>query len=128
MHFGTKKQPDSGAVPLQSAVLCVDCESVTDSGFDECPLCGSHSLLGLAQMLGNVLSLHKANYPQGNKDIGLFDLEFTIDVEQMELKDLNSAIQHITSLIGTRLVRGRARCHIDVAPVVGASHADENAA
>jgi hypothetical protein len=128
MYFETKKQADSCAVPLQSAVLCVDCESVTDSGYDECPLCGSRSLLGIAQMLGNVLPLHEANCPQGDEEIELFDLEFTIDVEQMELKDLNAAIQHITSLIGTRLVRGRARCHIDVAPVADTSHADEDAA
>jgi hypothetical protein len=128
MHFGTKKQADAGAVPLQSAVVCIDCESVSDKGFDECPLCGSRSLVGIAGMLGNALPLHKANCSTEDENIERFDLEFTIDVKQMELKDLNAAIQHIISLIGARLVRGRARCHINVEPVVRTSLADKDAA
>jgi hypothetical protein len=128
MHFGAKKQADSGAVPLQSVVVCVGCESVMDSRFDECPLCGSHSLVGIARMLGKALPLHKAECSTEQENIVRFDLEFTIDVEQMELKDLNAAIQHISSLIGARLVRGRARCHINVEPVVGTSGAEEEAA
>jgi len=127
MNFGTKKQAELGALPLQSAVLCVDCESVTDHRFEECPLCGSRKLLGIAGMLGITLPLHKADQEK-DEVIALFDLEFTIDVKQMELKDLNAAIQHITSLIGARLVGGRARCHINVEPVVSASPADWEAA
>jgi hypothetical protein len=128
MHFGTKKQGDFGAVPLQSVVVCVDCESVMESQFDECPLCGSHSLLGISGMVGKALPLHKANCPTEDGNMVRFDLEFTIDVEQMELKDLNAAIQHISSLIGARLVQGRARCHINVEPVVGRCKVDEEAA
>jgi hypothetical protein len=128
MHLGTKKQLDSGAVSLQSAVLCVDCESITDSRFKECPLCGSPSLLGIARMVGNTLPLHKSNHAKDDENIERFDLEFTIDLKQMELKELNAAIQHITSLIGAKLVRGRARCHIGVEPVVGRSDSGEDAA
>jgi hypothetical protein len=125
MHLGNKKQVDSGAVPLQSEVVGVEGESVPDGRSDECPLCGSRSLLGIAQMLGNTLPLHKASSPTTAENIVRFDLEFTIELKQMELKDLNAAIQHINSLIGARLVRGRARCHINVEPVVAGSDADE---
>jgi hypothetical protein len=129
MHLGNKKQSDSGAVPLQSEVVGVEGESVPDGRSDECPLCGSRSLLGLAQMLGkNTLPLHKADCPQKDENLVLFDLEFTIDLKQMELKDLNAAIQHINSLIGARLVRGRARCHINVEPAVGIRDDEEAAA
>jgi hypothetical protein len=124
MHIGAKKQTDSGAISLQNVVVCVDCESVMDSHFEQCPKCGSRSILGIARMLGKALPLHKANCLQEGENIVRFDLEFTIDVEQMELKDLNAAIQHITSLIGARLVRGRARCHIKVEPVADC-HANE---
>jgi hypothetical protein len=122
MHLGNKKQSDSGEVPPQSEVLG---ESGTDSQVEECPICGSRSLLGVAQMLANTLPLRKANSPTKDENMVLFDLEFTIDLKQMELKDLNAAIQHITSLIGARLVRGRARCHINVEPVVAGGNADE---
>jgi hypothetical protein len=76
-------------------------------------------------MLGNTLPLHKASSPTTAENVVLFDLEFTIDLKQMELKDLNAAIQHINSLIGARLVRGRARCHINVEPVVAGCDADD---
>jgi hypothetical protein len=79
-------------------------------------------------MLGNTLPLHKANGPTKDETIERFDLEFTIDLKQMELKELNAAIQHITSLIGPRLVRGRARCHISVEPVAGKCNPDEEVA
>jgi hypothetical protein len=125
MHLGNKKQSDSGAVPLQSAVAGVEGESIADSQLDECPLCGSRSLLGIAQMLGNTPPLQKSDCSTTGEKLVLFDLEFTIDLKQMELKDLNAAIQHINSLIGARLVRGRARCHINVEPVVAGSDADE---
>jgi hypothetical protein len=128
MHFGAKKEADSDAVPLQSVVVCIGCESVMDSRFEECPLCGSRSLVGIARMLGKALPLHKADCSTEQENIVRFDLEFTIDVEQMELKDLNAAIQHISSLIGARLVQGRARCHINVEPAVGRCKVDEEAA
>ena len=128
MHIGNKKQTDSGAVPLQNKLLSADSETVTGDRSDECPLCGSRSLLGIAQMLGNTLPLHKDSHPKRDEHIVLFDLEFTIDLKQMELKDLNAAIQHITGLIGARLVRGRARCHINVEPVVEGCPTDKEEA
>jgi len=79
-------------------------------------------------MLGNTLPLHKANRSSKGENTERFDLEFTIDLKQMELKDLNAAIQHITGLIGTKLVQGRARCHISVEPVAARCDSDDQAA
>jgi hypothetical protein len=39
------------AFPLQAAVLCSDCNAVSD-GVHACPACGSSSLLSLASVLG----------------------------------------------------------------------------
>jgi hypothetical protein len=126
MYYGTKKQADSDAVPLQSAVLCVDCESVTHSRFDECVVCGSRSLVCLARILGGALPSHKANRSMKNESALLFNLEITIKLEQMEPKELNDAVEGITSLIGPGLVRGRACFHINVEPAPGCSNADMN--
>jgi hypothetical protein len=125
MLQGTKRQTDSGAVPLQSAVLCVDCESVTDSRFDECPVCGSRSLLSISRILGGTLLSHKAHGPEKDENIVLFNLEITIDLKQLEPKDLSATVEGVASLIGPSLRRGRACCHINVEPMIGSRDADE---
>jgi hypothetical protein len=51
-----------------------------------------------------------------DEDIVLFNLEITIDLKQIETKDLNTAVEVITSLIGPSLGRGRASFHINVEP------------
>ncbi len=40
------------AVRLQQAVLCPNCEVVSDSPHDACMVCGSRSLLPLGRVLG----------------------------------------------------------------------------
>jgi hypothetical protein len=47
------------AVRLQQAVLCTDCDVISDSPHDTCLVCGSHSLLPLARALGNVHAVSK---------------------------------------------------------------------
>lgn len=42
---------DLNAVRLQQAVLCVDCEVISDSPSANCLVCGSLSLLPLARVL-----------------------------------------------------------------------------
>ncbi len=42
------------AVRLQQAVLCADCDVITDSPHDICLVFGSHSLLPLSRVLGKV--------------------------------------------------------------------------
>jgi hypothetical protein len=119
---GVENQMDAEVIALQSAVLCVDCESVSNGRFDECPVCRSRSLLSIARMLGGTLLPDKPNCSKKEENIGLFDLEITIDLRQIEPKDITAAVEGITSLIGPRLGRGRASLHINVEPV-GDSHA-----
>jgi hypothetical protein len=40
------------ALPLLDAVLCADCEIISNSRGDHCEVCGSRSLLSLARILG----------------------------------------------------------------------------
>jgi hypothetical protein len=43
------------AVPLKSAVLCAECDVVSDSPHDTCLVCGSHSLFNVARVFGGSL-------------------------------------------------------------------------
>ena len=43
------------AVPLQNAVLCAECDVVSDSPHDTCMVCGSHSLFNIAHVFGGKL-------------------------------------------------------------------------
>jgi hypothetical protein len=121
MHLGTKKQKNPGAVPLQGAVLCVNCECVSNGRFDACPVCGGRSLLGLGQMLGGT-PLSDAETNHGHL---LFDLTLTIELKQMNPADVNAAVERITRMIGPRLGQGRACFHINVQPVAEAANAAE---
>jgi hypothetical protein len=48
------------AVALQNAVLCADCDVVSDSPNDCCLVCGSRSLLNISSMLGGSLPSERA--------------------------------------------------------------------
>ncbi|HEV2273588.1 MAG TPA: hypothetical protein VGR96_05450 [Acidobacteriaceae bacterium] len=48
------------SLPVSCAVLCVDCERITVSYNDGCPVCGGRSLLNVAQILGGTLSVDRA--------------------------------------------------------------------
>ena len=43
------------AVPLENAVLCAECDVVSDSPHDVCLVCGSHSLFNIARVFGGKL-------------------------------------------------------------------------
>ena len=120
MHLATKKEPSPEAVPLQGAVLCVNCECVSSGRFDECPVCGSRSLLNIGQMLGGV-PLSEEPTPDGL----LFDLTISIELKQMNSRDVNAAVDRITRLVGPRLGQGSACLHINVEPVPADRTADE---
>jgi hypothetical protein len=49
------------AVPLQNAVLCAECDVVSDSPHDVCLVCGSHSLLNIARVFGGKLPQERAS-------------------------------------------------------------------
>ena len=47
--------PSLNAIALKNAVLCADCDVVTDSPHDKCLVCGSRSLFNIAKILGGNL-------------------------------------------------------------------------
>ena len=49
------------AVALQNAVLCAECEVVSDSPHDQCLVCGSRSLVNICRMLGGNLPKERAS-------------------------------------------------------------------
>ena len=49
------------AVPLQNAVLCAECDVVSDSPSDTCLICGSRSLFNIARVFGGKLPKERAN-------------------------------------------------------------------
>jgi hypothetical protein len=85
---------------------------------NECIVCGSHSLLNIARMLGGSQISQTANRSKKDRNFTLYDLEIAIGLQQMESRDLNDTIEGITALIGPSLVQGQARLHIKVEPVV----------
>ena len=48
------------AVALQNAVLCAECDVVSDSPHDQCMVCGSRSLFNITRMLGGNLPRERA--------------------------------------------------------------------
>jgi hypothetical protein len=117
MYLVSRKPPSSGALPLQGAVLCVNCECVSNGRLDECPVCGSRSLLNIGQMLGGTpLSEQPADVAADHNAVR-FDLTITIELKQLDSKDVNTALERITRLIGPRLGQGRAYLHANVEPL-----------
>lgn len=48
------------AVPLQNAVLCAECDVISDSPHDICVVCGSRSLFNIAPVFGGKLPKKRA--------------------------------------------------------------------
>jgi hypothetical protein len=103
-------------VPLQHAVLCVDCELVTASHTDHCPVCGGHSLLSLAGIVGGSLVDYK-DHDFHQRHPFLFDLNITIDMPQMEAAELSATIEGISHLLAPHLGHRRGSLHINVEPI-----------
>lgn len=57
------------SLPVSCAVLCVDCERITVSFHDACPICGGRSLLNVAQILGGPLSAERIRPIEGVSSI-----------------------------------------------------------
>ena len=51
---------DLNFVPLQSAVLCADCEVITENRGGACRICGGRALLSLACVLGGPIEGDRA--------------------------------------------------------------------
>ena len=55
--IGDTIKVDVNAVRLQQAVLCANCDVISDSLHDSCLIRGSHSLMPLARVLNNANAL-----------------------------------------------------------------------
>jgi hypothetical protein len=111
----TRNLLDAGALPLLNAVFCLDCEVISSSRTDECPVCKRRSLVSLDRMLGGSLLTHRA---QQEREFGLFDITITLELQQVHAKDLSTTVERLTSVIGPNLARDRASFHINVKPAV----------
>ena len=60
MDDSDKLQPRLDSVALEHAVLCADCEIISNSGGETCEVCGSRSLLSLGRVLGGGLGNERA--------------------------------------------------------------------
>lgn len=60
MDDGDKLQARLESVALDTAVLCTDCEVISNSGGETCEICGSRSLLSLGRVLGGGLGGDRA--------------------------------------------------------------------
>ena len=114
----TKKHLDKGGLPLWNAVFCLDCEMISNSQGDECPVCNGRSLVSLARLLGGSLFTHRERESQacGNAP---FDITVIVELRQMYPKDLTTTLERLTSVIGPKLARDQATFHINVKPSAG---------
>lgn len=55
IEIGTAQRP-LNAVGLAHAVLCANCDVISDSQHDHCQVCGSRSLLNISRLLGEMPS------------------------------------------------------------------------
>ena len=55
-----ENEPPLNAISLKRAVLCADCDVVSDSPHDRCRVCGSRSLFNISRILGGTLPRERA--------------------------------------------------------------------
>jgi hypothetical protein len=60
VEIGVEKMRPLNAISLGNAVLCADCDTVSDSPHDECLVCGSRSLFNISRALGGMLPSKRA--------------------------------------------------------------------
>jgi hypothetical protein len=77
----TIEKTDVNAICLQSAVLCCDCEVISDSPNETCRVCGSRSLLSLSYILGGALPAQRAQVVEPRES--RYTLEFRIPRERV---------------------------------------------
>src|ERR1700685_186611 len=62
--LGVESVPEKGrvlnTVALQNAVLCAECDVVSDSPHDTCLVCGSRSLVNIARIFGGKIPKERA--------------------------------------------------------------------
>lgn len=60
MDQGHRWGMELSSVPLLEAVLCADCEVISNSAGESCEICGSRSLLSLGRVLGGTIEGERA--------------------------------------------------------------------
>ena len=68
MDDAGKRGIELTSVPLLEAVLCADCEVISNSAGERCEICGSHSLLSLGRVLGGSIEGERATLVQVDRD------------------------------------------------------------
>jgi hypothetical protein len=111
----TKNRLDAGSLPLWNAVFCLDCEVISNSRKDQCPVCNGRSLVSLARILGGSLFAHRESQIQ-LAEHARFDIAITVELQQMDAKDLTTTLERLTSVIGPKLAREQAVLHVTVKP------------
>jgi hypothetical protein len=84
-------------ISLVNAVLCVDCEIVSNSPYQVCSRCGSKSLISLGRLLGGSLRSHRAQITDKSNSIK-YNLELAVKVYGVAAVDLNRVIDSVTHL------------------------------
>ena len=70
MEAKQNPEPALNTVNLLNAVLCADCEVISDSDGEVCAVCGSRSLLSLGRVLGGSIGEERAVLlPAGEKEL-----------------------------------------------------------
>ena len=110
-----KSRLDAHGLPLWNAVFCLDCEVISNSRGDECPVCNGRSLVSLARILGGSLFAHREQISQDGER-ALFDITITVELQQTYAKDLTATLERLTGVIAPKLAREQAMFHIDVKP------------
>jgi hypothetical protein len=110
-----KNRLDNGGLPLWNAVFCLDCQLITSSRGDQCAGCSGRSVVSLARILGGSLFAHREQVSQEDGK-GLFDATITVELQQLHAKDLTTALERLTGVIGPKLAQDQAAFHINVRP------------
>jgi hypothetical protein len=113
---GESDDRELSTVPLQRAVFCVDCETVSNSQHDVCTVCGSPSLISLVRLLGGTIQNRNAKALTVERHGTVkYNLELTVKAYAIAARDLNHAIESITQLAD---VAGNLEClHLNVESV-----------
>lgn len=115
MLFPTHKSEHAEFIPIDNAVLCLDCEAVSQSRSGECIACQGHSLVSLARLLsGRLLDNRVTSIP--TKEGSLFDISITLELKHLRAKDLNAVVESLDAIIESRHEPCHASCHVDVQP------------
>jgi hypothetical protein len=107
-------------VPLQNAVFCGDCETISNSPHDNCAFCGSKSLTNVARLLGGSNRHVKARNTEATYTVEL--AARLLDVSSDILNDLLHSLTKLSQAVHTE------RLHVQLSPTGAAERASRYAA